>query len=208
MKFLCVECDEAMKLQRTAGPDKGSMTVVFACPSCGRQVAMLTNAMETQMVRSLGVKIGADGGGKSAPMETLRGSLVGAALESMGEERAELARRSGSEAGDNDADYGRRPGAPHADGGGRNEVSDGGAGVAASDGGKCPFTHVVSEAFVRERAPDRELVWTADALERLERIPEFVRPMVQEGILEYAREKGVVEIDGAVMHEARERFGM
>ncbi len=74
MKFLCVECDEAMKLQETRGPDEGSMTVIFGCPKCSREVAMLTNAMETQMVRSLGVKIG----GKPVahePMENVRASL-------------------------------------------------------------------------------------------------------------------------------------
>jgi hypothetical protein len=75
MKFLCVACDEAMKLTHTRGPDDGSLTVVFACPSCGRETAMLTNAMETQMVRSLGVKIG----GRTAPaepMEMVRTSLA------------------------------------------------------------------------------------------------------------------------------------
>lgn len=58
MKFLCVSCDEAMHLLEARGPDHGSMTVVFGCPSCGRETAMLTNEMETQVVRSLGVKIG------------------------------------------------------------------------------------------------------------------------------------------------------
>lgn len=75
MKFLCMECDEAMSLESTDGPDRGSMSVVFGCPSCGRRTAMLTNAMETQVVRSLGVKIG----GRtvpSEPMEMVRGSLV------------------------------------------------------------------------------------------------------------------------------------
>ena len=74
MKFLCMECDEAMSLQETRGPDRGSMAVVFGCPSCGRKTAMLTNAMETQVVRSLGVKIG----GRtvpSEPMEMVRESL-------------------------------------------------------------------------------------------------------------------------------------
>ena len=67
MKFLCVECDEAMKLQGTRGPDAGAMTVVFGCPSCGKETAMLTNPMETQMVRSLGVKIG----GRTVPAEPM-----------------------------------------------------------------------------------------------------------------------------------------
>ena len=74
MKFLCVACDEAMKLKRTNGPDGGSLTVVFQCPSCGWETAMLTNVMETQIVRSLGVKIG----GRTVPaepMENVRNSL-------------------------------------------------------------------------------------------------------------------------------------
>lgn len=74
MKFLCVACDEAMKLDRTSGPDGGSLTVVFICPSCEHETAMLTNDMETQMVRSLGVKIGGSRG-PSEPMESVRASL-------------------------------------------------------------------------------------------------------------------------------------
>ncbi len=62
MKFLCVQCDAKMNLEETSGPDEeGSLAVVFQCTSCKNQVAMLTNAHETQMVTSLGVKIGAEG---------------------------------------------------------------------------------------------------------------------------------------------------
>ena len=75
MKFLCVECDEPMALQGTRGPDEGSMTLIFGCPSCGKQTAMLTNAMETQMVRALDVKIGGRNA-PAAPMETMRGALA------------------------------------------------------------------------------------------------------------------------------------
>jgi hypothetical protein len=32
--------------------------MLYACPECGYEVAMLTNAYETQVVRSLGVRIG------------------------------------------------------------------------------------------------------------------------------------------------------
>ena len=58
MKFLCVECDEAMKLKETKDPVDGSITILFQCPSCKREIAMLTNPMETQVVGSLGVSIG------------------------------------------------------------------------------------------------------------------------------------------------------
>jgi DNA-directed RNA polymerase subunit RPC12/RpoP len=87
MKFLCLDCDEAMRLHSTAGPDEGSLTVTFRCPECGFRVAMLTNPFETQMVRSLGVKVG----GRSVPaepFENLRSTMAGArtdAFESAGE---------------------------------------------------------------------------------------------------------------------------
>ena len=74
MKFLCVGCDAPMALVETRGPDEGSMALVYGCPACGQQTAMLTNAMETQMVRSLGVKIGGRTA-PAAPMETIHASL-------------------------------------------------------------------------------------------------------------------------------------
>ena len=69
MKFLCVPCDTPMKLQTVAPPDRGSLSVVYACPECGYEMAMLTNAYETQVVQSLGVRIGPDASGtaSSAP---------------------------------------------------------------------------------------------------------------------------------------------
>ena len=33
MKFLCVPCDSPMKLQTVAPPERGSLSVVYACPS-------------------------------------------------------------------------------------------------------------------------------------------------------------------------------
>src|SRR5687768_17255450 len=58
MKFLCVPCDSPMKLQTVGPPERGSLSVVYSCPECGYEMAMLTNAYETQVVQSLGVKIG------------------------------------------------------------------------------------------------------------------------------------------------------
>ncbi|AMY12049.1 Light-independent protochlorophyllide reductase subunit B [Luteitalea pratensis] len=66
MKFLCVPCDTPMKLQTVVPPDRGSLSVVYACPECGYEIAMLTNAYETQVVQSLGVRIGPDLGTEAA----------------------------------------------------------------------------------------------------------------------------------------------
>ena len=62
MKFLCIPCDSPMRLQSVGPPERGSLSVVYACPECGYEMAMLTNAYETQIVQSLGVRIGAETG--------------------------------------------------------------------------------------------------------------------------------------------------
>ena len=58
MKFLCIPCDSPMKLQTVGSPEGGSLSAVFSCPKCGYEMAMLTNPYETQLVQSLGVRIG------------------------------------------------------------------------------------------------------------------------------------------------------
>jgi hypothetical protein len=67
MKFLCVPCDSPMKLQTIGPPEGGSLSVVYSCPECGYEMAMLTNPYETQVVQSLGVRIGPDTGATGAP---------------------------------------------------------------------------------------------------------------------------------------------
>jgi hypothetical protein len=67
MKFLCVECDRQMEFEERQLPGDGTLAAAFRCPRCGRVVAMLTNPMETQLVASLGVKIG----GTTVPPEPL-----------------------------------------------------------------------------------------------------------------------------------------
>jgi hypothetical protein len=62
MKFLCVPCDSPMTLQTVGPPERGSLSIVYSCPECGYEMAMLTNAYETQVVQSLGVRIGTEGG--------------------------------------------------------------------------------------------------------------------------------------------------
>lgn len=171
MKFLCVECDEAMALKETKGPDNGSMTVLFACGTCGREIAMLTNSMETQMVHSLGVKIG---GAKqeAAPMETISSSLVGyqgATEEEAGTESTE-------------------------------EKASGG----------CPFSAMVAgsaESTEPAAANGNGLSWTPEATARMERIPSFVRPMVERGIEDYAKANSATVVDEDMLKIVREKFG-
>jgi len=75
MKFLCVECDRQMAFEERSLPGDGTLAAAFRCPTCGRVVAMLTNPYETQLVASLGVKIG----GRTIseqPLETVRGGVA------------------------------------------------------------------------------------------------------------------------------------
>jgi hypothetical protein len=64
-----------MGFEERAVPGDGTLAAAFRCPKCGRVVAMLTNPMETQLVASLGVKIG----GRTVPeqpLETVRGAVA------------------------------------------------------------------------------------------------------------------------------------
>lgn len=142
MKFLCVLCDQPMKLVEMAPPDRGALSIVYECPECAHRVAMLTNPLETQVVTSLGVQIGP----------------------------------------------------------GQGDVS------------KCPFSGMVQEMTggAAGAAADAKpsVTWTTAALERLQRIPDFVRPMARSGIEKYAQDKGLVEIDETVLDHAKDFFGM
>ncbi len=160
MKFLCVECDQAMKLKETQGPDEGSMTIVYQCQKCKKEMAMLTNSMETQVVGSLGVSIGSKNI-NSQPMQGLRNSLA--------EKKDDVFETQNS-------------------------------------GSNCPFTEVVSDAFAKQES--RNIMWTKEAEERLNRIPSFVRAMAKKGIEQYAAEQGYGEINNAVMDEVKDIYGM
>jgi hypothetical protein len=86
MKFLCVPCDTPMTLQTLAPPERGSLSIVYACPACGYEMAMLTNAYETQLVQSLGVRVGP--GDRTAAAAGARADMPGEATPA---ERAEAA---------------------------------------------------------------------------------------------------------------------
>jgi hypothetical protein len=75
MKFLCLGCDQVMSFSERQLPGDGTFAVVFACTKCKNEIAMLANPMETQLVSSMGVKIG----GRTLeeqPMEIVRSTLA------------------------------------------------------------------------------------------------------------------------------------
>jgi DNA-directed RNA polymerase subunit RPC12/RpoP len=72
----------------------------------------------------------------------------------------------------------------------------------------CPFGDTVTELDGDERPAGGDPQWTSDAVARLEKIPEQVRPMAKLGIELYARSHGIHRIDQKVLDEARQSFGM
>jgi hypothetical protein len=71
MKFLCMPCDAVMEFAERQLPGDGTMAAVFVCPGCNREMALLTNPMETQLVSGLGVKVG----GRTVPQQPLELTL-------------------------------------------------------------------------------------------------------------------------------------
>jgi DNA-directed RNA polymerase subunit RPC12/RpoP len=179
MKFLCIACDQAMRLSGTAGPDEGSLTVTFACPSCGHRVAMLTNPWETQMVRTLGVKVGGAPAEAPVPFAAVRATLA------------------------HQRDTGTAPAmsAPTAEG----LAAPVAAGAPAAEGPGCPFAAMIGGTSASGASP---VAWTVDAAGRLERIPTFIRPMARQAIERFAQERGYATVTDEVMDQARDFMGM
>src|SRR5262245_48353877 len=141
MKFLCVGCDQVMEFTERQLPGDGTLIAVFRCPACEREMALLTNPMETQLVSGLGITVG----GRTVPEQPLE-TVTSALAEG-------------------------RP-----------------------------------EAFEEETKP-QAVRWSADASDRLQNVPSFVRGMVKRIYTDYARERGIVEITPSVMDRARSDLG-
>ena len=185
MKFLCVPCDTPMRLQTVGPPERGSLSVVYSCPECGYEMAMLTNPFETQLVQSLGVRIGPDMGAGAA-------SVASASAE------ASVAEATSSSKCPFTAMI---PPKPLGEAGLATPKPFGEAGLATPK----PLGEAGLEGAAKKPIPVR---WTAAAEARLEKVPAFVRPMARTGIESFARERGAVEVDEQMLDAAREFFGM
>ncbi len=80
--------------------------------------------------------------------------------------------------------------------------------TSPAQSGGCPFPAMlaadpVKKPSVEPRAP---LAWTTDAELRLERIPLFIRPLVQQEIERIARQRGVTLVTEDLLQEVREQM--
>jgi hypothetical protein len=188
MKFVCMNCETFMLFQKVEKPGEGSLGVEFLCPTCKARFSMVTNPGETQMVQALGVKIG---GRTTAPepFELTRGTL-----------------KEGAECPIPGAAAMAAP-APAASS----------ATTSESGGGSCPFSSMVASmgmgagngepANGSQPVGSARLEWSAEALERLAKIPDFVRPTVKMEVEAYARQAGETFVTQAMVDKYKTASG-
>lgn len=171
MKFLCLECDDVMSFAERQIPGDGTLAAVFSCGSCGREMAMLTNPMETQLVSGMGVKIG----GRTVPeqpMEITRTTLEEGRDDAFQETEPASAPTPSLPPESPENREGRDPGKSGKSG--RNKAVE----------------------------------WTPEAVDRLQRVPRFVRGMVKRIYTDYARERGIPRMTPETMDRARSDLGL
>jgi len=191
MKFVCLNCETYMNFEKVEKPGESTLGVFFSCPSCNARFSMVTNPGETQMVSALGVKLG----GRTVaaePFEMTRGMLTEEAAAAPGQMAAYLNKKlqGGQPAATVAA---ATPGAPE------EKPSSG-----------CPFSAMVAEMGLtsgpkpgKGGAAPSEFTWSADAKEKLDRLPSFVKPMVQSSVEAFARKQGYRTITLQVMDDSR-----
>ncbi len=67
---------------------------------------------------------------------------------------------------------------------------------------------IVNETVSESDEAEASLSWTAEAIERISRIPPFMRPMVKRAIESYARARGVAEVTPDVVSAAKTSHGV
>jgi hypothetical protein len=183
MKFLCLRCDQVMAFAERQLPGDGTFAAVFACESCGHEMAMLANPMETQLVSSLGVRIG----GRVVPEQPLEFTRTGLA-EARPDAFVETSHIEAPETTElDDGVAGRR------------------GGDFATEGSRAESTRPDLQAPGHIGGAVR---WSSAASDRLERVPGFVRGMVKRIYADWARQRGITIITPEVMDRARTDLGL
>lgn len=180
MKFVCLNCETYMGLEKVEKPEEGSLGVFFACPSCNAKFSMVTNAGETNMMNSLGLKLGS----RAEPAASMEGL------------RALAGNSPTASVVDNPT-----PNAPPV------SATAASPAKAPEKTSGCPFSAMVAEMGLTNSGKPAngvsEFTWTADAKEKLDRLPAFVKPMVQGSVEAYARKNGFKTITLQVMDDSK-----
>jgi hypothetical protein len=189
MKFVCLNCETYMNFEKVEKPGEDTLGVFFGCPSCNAKFSMVTNPGETQMVSSLGVKLG----GRTVaaePFEMTRGTLKDEATAAPSQMAAQL----------NEKIQGGQPAVATA-------TAAPAAKPGEKSGGGCPFSAMVAEMGLTSGGKPGDagpiISESADAKEKLDRLPSFVKPMVQSSVEAFARKQGFQTITLQVMDDSK-----
>ena len=225
MKFVCLNCETYMSLEKVEKPGEGSLGVYFGCPSCNAKFSMVTNAGETNMMNSLGLKLNA----KAETPDPMVASLA---------EKMQKAQPAAMAAGA-PAKTGEKTGSGCPFSAMVAEMGLTNSGKPANGGSELTWTPDAKEkldrlpAFVKpmvqasvetyarkqgftsvtlqvmddsKNYSPEGLTWSREAEQRLDNIPDFIRPMARKEVERLAKERGLATVTAQVMDEAKDKF--
>ena len=225
MKFVCLNCETYMGLEKVEKPGEGSLGVFFGCPSCNAKFSMVTNAGETNMMNSLGLKLNA----KTETPDPMVASLAekmqkapSAAMTATAPAKAGEKTGSGCPFSAMVAEMGLTNSGKPANGGSeftwtpdakekldrlpafvKPMVQSSVEVYARKQGFKTITLQVMDDS--KNYSPEG-MTWSREAEQRLENIPDFIRPMARKEVERMAKERGESTITAQVMDEAKDKF--
>jgi hypothetical protein len=215
-----------MSLEKVEKPGEGSLGVFFGCPSCNAKFSMVTNAGETKMMDSLGLKL-------NARVETATPEISSLVEKMQKAQPAVTAAASSAKAGEKTGS-----GCPFSAMVAEMGLTNSGK---PANGGPAEFTWTADakekldrlpafvkpmvqssvEAYARKQGfksitlqvmddsknySPEGMTWSREAEQRLDNIPDFIRPMARKEVERMAKERGVSTITAQVMDEAKDKF--
>lgn len=225
MKFVCLNCETYMSLEKVEKPGEGSLGVFFGCPSCNAKFSMVTNAGETNMMNSLGLKLNA----KTETQDPIVASLADKMQKAQPAAMAAAApAKTGEKTGSGCpfsamvAEMGLTNSGKPANGGSEftwtadakekldrlpafvKPMVQGSVEVYARKQGFKTITLQVMDDS-KNYSPEG-MTWSREAEQRLENIPDFIRPMARKEVERMAKERGESTITAQAMDEAKDKF--
>ena len=228
MKFVCLNCETYMNLEKVEKPGEASLGVFFGCPSCNAKFSMVTNAGETSMMNSLGLKLGARAETPDPMMASLADKMQKAqpaATAASTPVKAGEKTGSGCPFSAMVAEMGLTNAGKPANGGASAPeftwtpdakekldrlpafVKPMVQGSVEAYARKQGFTTITLQVMDDSKNYSPEgMTWSREAEQRLDNIPDFIRPMARKEVERMAKERGVSTITAEVMDEAKDKF--
>jgi len=211
MKFVCLTCEGYMNFENVDAVADNSLGITFGCPSCKTRFSMVTNAGETSLVSSLGVKLG----GRTAPatpFEMTKDTLKSGDGESSSGGGAcpfsDMLAASGITTGSGTS---APPLEWSAEATERLErIPSMIRPVVKRDveeyARKNDFSSVTIQVMDDVKNSANDITWSPEAEARLERLPDFIRPMAKREIERMTKDKGSSQVTADIMDEAKTKF--